>query len=115
MTSRVVLVVAAAAFAAFATTGIAQQPPAAPAAASAAPIPQHNCGKAPDYPGDLGSDTQKRTWQKDYVAYIDCLKKFIEEQQALAEPHVKASNAAINEYNGAVKSYNDTVQKANGK
>jgi hypothetical protein len=42
------------------------------------------------------------------------VKKFIEEQQALAEPHVKASNEAINEYNAAVKAYNEAVQKANG-
>ena len=114
MTSSVVHVVAAAAFAAFATAAVAQQPAAAPAASSA-PIPQHSCGKPPEYPGNLASDTQKRTWQKDYVAYIDCVKKFIEEQQAAAEPHVKASNAAINEYNAAVKSYNETVQKANEK
>lgn len=55
-----------------------------------------------------------RNWQKDYVTYVDCVKKFIEEQQALAEPHVKASNEAINEYNAAVKAYNEAVQKANG-
>jgi hypothetical protein len=114
MTSRVAQAIAATAFAAFAVTGIAQQP-AAPAAPSSAPVPQHNCGKPSDYPGNLASDNQRRTWQKDYVAYIDCVKKFIEEQQALAEPHVKASNAAINEYNAAVKSYNETVQKANEK
>jgi hypothetical protein len=115
MTSRVAQALAATAFAAFAVTGIAQQPAAAPAAPSSAPIPQHTCGKPSEYPGNLASDNQKRTWQKDYVTYIDCVKKFIEEQQALAEPHVKASNAAINEYNAAVKSYNETVQKANEK
>ena len=42
------------------------------------------------------------------------MKKFIDEQQALAQPHVKASNAAIAEYNEAVKAYNDQIQKAKG-
>ena len=70
--------------------------------------------KPGEYPGNLASDNQKRQWQKDYVAYIDCLKKFVEEQQALAEPHVKAANAAIGEYNAGVKAYNDEIQKAKG-
>ena len=46
------------------------------------------------------------------MSYVDCLKKFIEEQQALAEPHIKASNDAINEYNAGVKAYNAEVEKA---
>jgi hypothetical protein len=104
---------AALAFASLAAAALAQQPTAAPAAPSA-PAPKHACAKPGEYPGNLASDTQKKTWQKDYVAYVDCLKKFIEEQQALAEPHVKASNAAINEYNAGVKEYNEQVQKAKG-
>jgi len=94
-------------------SALAQQA-AAPAAATAGPVPKHTCGKPSEYPGNLASDTQKRTWQKDYVTYVDCVKKFIEEQQALAEPHVKASNAAIAEYNAGVKAYNDQIQKAKG-
>jgi len=78
-------------------------------------VPKPECGDKPgEYPGNLASDNQKRNWQKEYVAYIDCLKKFIEDQQALAEPHIKASNAAINEYNAGVKAYNEQVQKAKG-
>jgi hypothetical protein len=101
--------------AAFAAAAAAQtSAPATAPAAPAAPVPQHNCTKPSEYPGNLASDTQKRTWQKDYVAYVDCVKKFIDEQQALAEPHVKASNAAIAEYNAAVKAYNDQIQKAKG-
>jgi hypothetical protein len=118
MNQRAVPVIAAVAFAALAATAAAQTTaPAAPSASPAAtgPAPKPECGAKPgDYPGNLASDTQRRTWQKEFVAYIDCLKKFVEEQQALAEPHVKASNAAINEYNAGVKAYNDQVQKAKG-
>ena len=118
MNHRVALVVAAIAFAGLAAQAGAQTTPAAPAAAapaSSAPIPKPECGAKPgEYPGNLASDNQKRAWQKEYVAYIDCLKKFVEDQQALAEPHVKAANAAINEYNAGVKAYNDEIQKAKG-
>lgn len=118
MNHRVALALAAIAFACAAAQAPAQTP-AAPAAAAApgssAPVPKPECGAKPgEYPGNLASDNQKRAWQKEFVAYIDCLKKFVEEQQALAEPHVKAANAAINEYNAGVKAYNDEIQKAKG-
>ena len=103
---------AALAVAALASAALGQQ--AAPAAAPAAPLPKHSCAKPGEFPGNLASDTQKRTWQKEYVDYVDCLKKFIEEQQALADPHIKAANAAINEYNTGVKEYNSQIEKAKG-
>jgi hypothetical protein len=112
MIHRPIRACAAFALAGFAFAASAQQ--SAPATAPAAPIPKHSCVKPGEYPGNLASDTQKRTWQKEYIGYVDCLKKFIEEQQALAEPHVKASNAAIAEYNAGVKAYNDQIQKAKG-
>jgi len=117
MKHRVALAVAAIAFATLAAQAGAQTAPAESSAApaSSAPVPKPECGAKPgEYPGNLASDNQKRAWQKEYVAYIDCLKKFVEEQQALAEPHVKAANAAINEYNAGVKAYNDEIQKAKG-
>lgn len=115
MTHRPMEAFAALAFAAFAASAVAQQPaPAAATAASAAPVPRHDCVKPGEYPGNLASDRVKQAWQKGYVGYVDCLKKFIDEQQALAQPHVKASNAAINEYNAGVKEYNEQVQKAKG-
>jgi hypothetical protein len=113
MIDRVFPTVLAFAVSALAASAFAQTS-AAPPAAPPAPVPKHNCGKPAEYPGNLATDAQKKNWQKDYVTYVDCVKKFIEEQQALAEPHVKASNDAINEYNAAVKAYNETVQKANG-
>lgn len=119
MTRRSIQALAALAFgAAAACTALAQQSPAqqspAPPASAAASEPKHNCVKPDEFPGNLASDTQKRNWQKEYVGYIDCLKKFITEQQALAEPHIKASNTAINEYNIGVKEYNAQIEKAKG-
>jgi hypothetical protein len=115
MSHRLIRPFAVIAFGAFASATLAQQP-TAPAAAPtpSAPVPKHSCGKPGEFPGNLASDAQKRAWQKDYVGYVDCLKKFITEQQALAEPHVKASNESINEYNSAVKAYNAEIEKAKG-
>ena len=45
-------------------------------------------------------------------AYMDCLKKFVEEQQAASATAAKAANAAVEEYNKAIKVYNDAIQAA---
>jgi hypothetical protein len=112
MSRRIIRVIAGVALACAAAGALSQQP-AAPAA-PAAPVPRPACTKPGEFPGSLASDNQKRIWQKSYVDYVDCLKKFIGEQQALAEPHVKASNDAINEYNEGVKAYNAEIEKAKG-
>ena len=94
--------------------GPAPASPATPAAKSAVPTPKHNCMKPSEFPGNLASDNQRRTWQKSYVDYVECLKTFVKEQQALAEPHVRASNEAIEEHNNAIKDYNAQIEKAKG-
>ena len=94
--------------------GPAPASPATPAAKSAVPTPKHNCVKPSEFPGNLASDNQRRTWQKSYVDYVECLKTFVKEQQALAEPHVRASNEAIEEHNNAIKDYNAQIEKAKG-
>ncbi|MGC1817800.1 MAG: hypothetical protein WA900_09110 [Casimicrobiaceae bacterium] len=91
---------------------IAQQAAAPAGAAPAAAIPKHSCVHPEEFPGKLASETRLKGWQKDFVAYVDCLKKFYDEQQALAKPHVDAANAAVIEYNNSVKEYNETMQKA---
>lgn len=42
-----------------------------------------------------------------------CLKRFVEEQQAAAAPHVKAANAAVDEFSRAVKIHNDQIDAMN--
>jgi len=96
-----------------AVPAFAQTPaPAAPPTAAAEP-PKHNCTKPGDFPSKAAGESTQRAFQRDYVTYTDCLKKFALDQQALAEPHMKASNATITEYNAAVKAYNDEVEKNN--
>jgi hypothetical protein len=98
--------VAAAATALLATSTAFAQAPAAPAPAD---MPKPKCEAPGDYPAKLASETRKASWIRSRDAYFECLKKFIREEQAAAEPHTKAANAATTEYNDAVKRYNEQM------
>ena len=91
----------------FAVSALAQT-----TAPSDATVAKHNCTVPGEFPGSLATDRQRQTWQKDYTAYSDCMKKFIGEQKALAEPYLKAYNAAIDEYNATIKVLNEQIEKA---
>ena len=91
----------------FATCAFGQAAPPADAM-----VAKPSCTKPGEFPGSLASDNQRRSWQKEYTAYSDCMKKFISEQKSLAEPYLKAYNAAIDEYNENIKVYNEQIEKA---
>ena len=42
------------------------------------------------------------------------MKKFIADQKALVDPHLKAYNAAIDDFNATVKVYNEQIEQAKG-
>ncbi|MEP7181814.1 MAG: hypothetical protein ABI886_06485 [Betaproteobacteria bacterium] len=93
-------------------TATAQQQPA-PAAAS-----KHACTKPGEHPGRLASDTQQKTWTRNVNAYLECLKKFVAEEQAIAKPlieqskpHIDAANNAIDEYNKSAKEFREQLEK----
>jgi hypothetical protein len=92
---------------AFVAPVFAQTPPP-----SDAPVAKPNCALPGEFPGSLASDRQRTQWQKEYTGYSDCMKKFINEQKALAEPYLKAYNAAIDEYNAHIKTFNEQIEKA---
>ena len=86
----------------------------APVAPTMTPAP--NCEKPGDPPGANTTEMSKSAvelkqanWSKNMKAYFDCLKRFIDEHQAAAAPHLKAANAAVDEYNKAIKTYNDQI------
>ena len=96
-------------------TALAQPAPAAQVSITSAP----NCEKPGDPPGvggtELSKDAAERrrsAWSRNMKAYFECLKRFIDEQQAAAAPHLRAANAAVDEYNNAIKIYNDQVDAA---
>lgn len=93
----------------FAAAAHAQQP---------APVAAHGCKKPGEHPGRLASDNQRRNWIKDVNGYLECLKKYVSDQQAIAKPlldqakpHLDAANAAVDEYNKAVGEFKAEQEK----
>lgn len=88
---------------------------AAPAFAQQAaptPVAPHGCTKPDDYPGRLASDMRRNNWVKSANAYLECLKKYVQEQQGAynkvleqGKPHLDAANASIDEYNKAAAQF----------
>jgi hypothetical protein len=103
----------------FAAAAQAQQPaPAAPSQPAA--VAPHGCPKAGEHPGRLASDNQRRAWVKNANAYLECLKKYINEHQGAynaaiekAKPHMDAANATIDEYNKAVAAFKAENESSN--
>lgn len=106
--------------AAVALAVVAFPPGAIGQAAVAVPAPpKHACEKPAEHPGRLATAAQARSWTRAANAYLECLKKFILDQQSAAKPyqeaakvHIEAGNAAIEEYNNSVKDLKDQQDKA---
>ena len=89
----------------------------APAAAAPGAVPTPSCEKPGEAPRLLTSEVgrevaerKRNDWTHKMKEYVDCLKRFIDEEQAIAQSHIKAVNAAVEEYNKAAKAYNDQAQ-----
>lgn len=99
-------------FAAFACTALAQTPapaaPAAPAAAAGA-VPTPNCTRPGPHPGGDARDLYLKNWAKSVTTYLECLKKFVNDQQALAKPLVEEANLHINAAKAATEEHNKAV------
>lgn len=60
--------------------------------AAADTVPAHSCGTIPEYPGRLGTDNQKKVFDKAYKAYDKCIRAYIEDRVAT----IKANETTIN-------------------
>ena len=115
MLSRIGLILAALFALTVGGVGSALAQTAAPAQ-DAVPVP--SCEKPGDPPRALSTEAgreaaerQRNAWSNKMKTYVDCLKHFIDEQQAAAAPHIKAVQTTLDEYNQAIKTFND-VQAA---
>jgi hypothetical protein len=99
--TTLIRIVAALALAALPLAGHAQT--AAPTAYGLDSKP--DCGPKPEHPGKLGSDYQRRAWQKAANAYTECFKKYVTAKNDLAQQYMKSANAAIDEYNATIKEF----------
>jgi hypothetical protein len=99
-------------FAVAASTAHAQM--TAPATPMVTPAP--NCEKPGDPPssgsseiGKSAAEAKRAKWSTDMKDYLDCLKKFVEQEQQASSTHARAANAAVEEYNRAIKAYNEQI------
>lgn len=74
----------------------------APLAAAQVTVAPMDCGAAPEYPGRLGSDTQKRSFDKAYKAYDKCVRQYVEDRKAMIKANEVAAQNAIDEFNALV-------------
>jgi len=65
-------------------------------------IPPHACGAMPDYPGRLGTDNQKKNFDKAYKAYDKCIRAYIEDRVATIKANENAVNKVVDETNAIV-------------
>jgi hypothetical protein len=101
-----VRMIALAAVASLAGVAYAQQ--TVPAAPTITVVPTPSCTRPGPHPGGDARDTLLKNWAKSVDNYLDCLKKFVKEQQAIAKPlideakpHLEAANKAVEEHNKA--------------
>lgn len=113
---RSTLALSFAAAVALASAGTTFAQTTAPAAPTMTPAPA--CEKPGDPPtnspselGRAAAETKRNNWTRSMKAYLDCLKAFVSEQQAVAAPHIRAANAAVEEYNKSTKAFNDFVEQ----
>ena len=62
--------------------------------------------------GKSAAEMKRNNWTKNMKSYLECLKTFVSDQQAAAAPHIRASNAAVEEFNKSMKTFNDQIDAA---
>jgi hypothetical protein len=85
----------AASVAAFSFGAAAQTPPPA---SGAALVPPNTCVK-PEFSGRLASDPNMTTFNRQFKAYGECVKTYVERNKAIAEAATAAANRVVDEYN----------------
>jgi len=87
--------VLAVSIAAFSLGAIAQTPPTA---AAAPLVPASTCVK-PEFSGRLATDTSMTAFNRQFKAYGECVKQYVEQNKSIAEAATAAANRAVDEYN----------------
>ena len=94
MNSRLCLAQSAVAVALFAANVFAQTPAPAPMPA----VPPSTCVQ-PEFPGAFADSRRFDRFNKEYKAYADCIKKYIDETKVISDAAIEAGNKAIKEFN----------------
>jgi hypothetical protein len=83
-------------------------------AAEPAPVPKPDCGQPPKVPGPQmrNDDFTMKHFKADVKKFQECLKGYVDEQQAIAKAHADAASAAAEDYNKAVNDINAKLKEA---
>jgi hypothetical protein len=91
----------AASFVVIAAAGHAQPTPAPLAAPAVAPAPlmaPNTCVK-PEYPGKTAAQQRFNAFNRDYTAYGECVKKYVEDTKVIMNAAIAAVNGAVEDFN----------------
>lgn len=77
--------------------GAAAQAPS-PAATGAPLVPPNTCVK-PEFSGRLASDPNMTAFNRQFKAYGECVKAYVDHNKAIAEAATAAANRVVDEYN----------------
>jgi hypothetical protein len=69
-----------------------------PAAPTMPTVPAPTCVK-PEFPGAFADTRRFDRFNKEYKAYAECIKKYVDETKVLSDAIIEAGNKAIKEYN----------------
>jgi hypothetical protein len=86
-------------FALGSTLAAAQAPALTPAPVTVAPM---DCGATPENPGRLGSETQRRNFEKAFAAYDKCVRQYVEDRKAVIQANEAAAQKAVDNFNALV-------------
>lgn len=91
--------------------GAAAQTP--PPATAAAPLVAPNTCVKPEYSGRLASDPKMTNFNRQFKAYGECVKAYVEQNKAIAEAATAAANRVVDEYNNYTADVNAKIQAEN--
>jgi hypothetical protein len=91
--------------------GAAAQTPAPTAAASL--VPTNTCVK-PEFSGRLAIDPNMTAFNRNFKAYGECVKKYVDQNKAIAEAATAAANRVVDEYNTYTAEIKAKIEAENG-
>jgi hypothetical protein len=90
----------------------ADAPAATAEAKQAVNTPKHTCAQ-PNDPGRLTSEGMAQQFRKDMEVYRECLSAYATDMRRVAEAHVAAGNAAVEEFNTYAKGVTERQNERN--
>jgi len=70
-----------------------------PASTAAAPLVPANTCVRPEFSGRLAIDPNMTAFNRNFKAYGECVKKYVDQNKAIAEAATAAANRVVDEYN----------------